>query len=244
MKTLKRLSIFIFAFAALVSSGCAIQNAADFTDPGVCAYVNGTPVYELQIQQYKDVSKLYWQAVADLGDKPAIGAGADNPEALAWVFSLNYSKAQSCLAWSDSDWTHAFYKVLLINDDLYNHSKTDIEDIAALADATVNESLKTGKLHYIDGSLLDVFPMLDALSEKYGMSREDSANYILRAFLCSMGEEDTLMRYFAQNDYKGTPVIWDGTNTEECIAYLADLYEQYGAYLGGLLEKADIVEKS
>lgn len=244
MEKLKRLSVFIFAFAIIVSSGCAVQYAADFTDPNVFAYVNGKPVYAQQIQQYEDASKLYWQAVADLGDKPAGGAKADNPEALDWVFSLNYGKAQTYLKWGDKEWTRAYYKVLLISSDLYKHSNTAIQDITALADTTVSEALKTGNITYIDGSQLNAYPMLDALSEKYGMSREDSANNILKAFLCTIGEDETLIRYFAQNGYKGTPVTWDGSNTQECIAYLEDLYAQYGAYTDGLLDKADIVEKS
>jgi hypothetical protein len=242
MKKLMYLPVLI-AMLVLLVSGCTVQQPADFSDPGVYAYVNGTPVYTEQIQQYKDISKLYWQAVADLGDEPS-EIEVENPEALEWVFSLNYNKAQDYLALDDEGWTRAYYKIILISDDLYRYSETDIQDIFALADTAVKQSLQTGKMTYIDGSQLDISSMLDTLSEKYGMSREDCAEKILKAFLCSMGEDEALIRYFEQNDYKGTPVGWDGSNTEECIAYLEDLYTQYGAYIDGLLEQAEIIERS
>lgn len=81
------------------------------------------------------------------------------------------------------------------------------------------------------------------MAEKYDLSYEDCVNAIYSKFIKSDFQYEFLVNYYAEREYKGNKVEWDGTNIKAYTDSLSDVYTQYDEYLDKQLDQAEIVKR-
>lgn len=230
--------LIIFCFA-----GCCKESVSTNE---VTIYINGEAVNITEIEQYIDISKLYWKSVFEIGNEPNVNTDTENVdnEALDLMFKIYYHKAEVYMNYNDDDWKKEYIKSEIVKDELYSKTEVMKDEIATMVDVYVQEILDTGKLTYLDNSKLDMSEILNKLATKYDLLYKSCVDLILRPFYERISADEIFLYYFADNGYIGKKIEWDGTNLGEFEAYLNDLYRQYDEYKVKLLEQADIVEKS
>ena len=134
----------------LILSGCQIKSEYSFEDPDIIAYVNGTPVYKSQKEQYIEMKKAYYGAIvnSDKGSSDDVNLDPYS-EMLNKTSEIKLDKMEQAISYSDEEWEKDYYKTFIVEDKIYYFvdKKDSYEDfINNSVDISIKDALYSGEV--------------------------------------------------------------------------------------------------
>jgi len=231
MKAMTRIINFVIVLSCtVIIAGCK-ENTI---------FLNGEKIDNDLMQQYIDISKLYWGKVYEIGEKPRADKSDKDYESISIIFKANYEKAKKLLRYDENDWKDEYLKMIVVKKELYDDFPVMREQVTQMADDYIGQVKENGTVSYVDGADIDLKQGLEFLSRKCDMTYESYADKIFRAFYEYQAADEIFMSRFIGNGFKGEKVDWNGSNAEDFRNFFTDLCVQYERYKDGLLKNADI----
>ena len=234
-----KIFFLILIVICILVTGCDSNTLpAEASNGGI--YLNGNRIDSINMVQYIEMAKLYWQEVYSLGDTPEL-LEIENEEqiVLEISFQSEYEKAKKYLEYSEEEWEREYYRTIIKKDQLY--SKFSIkEQIDLMVNVYADEALNTGEITYIDESKISISEVFMVFEDKYGLTYKDFIENVFKPFIQSLSEDENLLGYFADQIYTGNKIQFNIKNKDEYISYLIDLNSEYEKYIEDLLEQTEI----